>query len=189
MRFLRVAALAATISCLFGSAARADELLHEVSKCRGVADSLARLTCYDRLKIGTPAVASQPVPGASSPVTMTSYDLRLQPKDYRKEVFNERVELVPTLHNATKKTVIGVVLALTITDAFGDTIVDGSSKLDIRIPPGQTVESETFYFWDDNPFINNEVYDKLSGPVGTGAAKASAKVTRAVYSDGSSESF
>ena len=78
---------------------------------------------------------------------------------------------------------------MTITDAFGEKVVDGEGKLDIKIPPGKSVESDTFYMWEDNPFISGEPYDKLQGPVSTGTAKATMLVTKTIYSDGSSESF
>ncbi|MGO7535935.1 hypothetical protein ELH26_36890 [Rhizobium leguminosarum] len=90
-----------------------------------------------------------------------------QNKDYQRQVFNSRVELVPTFKNTSKKTVVAIAHTLTVTDAFGDKIVDGESKLDLKIPPGKTVESESFYLWEDNQFIQVEPYDKLTGPVST----------------------
>ena len=97
--------------------------------------------------------------------------------------------MIPTFKNTSKKTVVAIAHTLSVTDAFGDKIVDGESKLDIKIPPGKTVESDTFYMWEDNQFMQGEPYDKLSGPVSTGTAKAKLEVTKVIYSDGTSESF
>ena len=51
------------------------------------------------------------------------------------------------------------------------------------------MESESFYYWDDNPFIPNEPYDRLNGAVNTGVAKAEMVVSKAVFSDGTSENY
>ncbi|ULJ72985.1 hypothetical protein [Rhizobium gallicum] len=122
-------------------------------------------------------------------VELVSAKMRVQNKNYERQIFSDRVELVPTFKNTSKKTVVAIAHTLTITDPFGDKIVDGESKLDIKIPPGNTAESESFYFWEDNQFIQGESYDKLTGPVSTGTAKATLNVTKVIYSDETSESF
>ncbi|WP_261336964.1 hypothetical protein [Rhizobium leguminosarum] len=43
--------------------------------------------------------------------------------------------------------------------------------------------------WEDNQFIQGEPYDKLTGPVSTGTAKAALIVTKVIYFDGTSEGF
>ncbi|NKK37641.1 hypothetical protein GFL72_23865 [Rhizobium leguminosarum bv. viciae] len=175
------------------SASYAD-LISDVRSCKGESDSLKRLTCFDAIVIPGPAEAStEPTTPSNTrskaQVETVSAKMRVQNKDYQRQVFNARVELVPTFKNTSEKTVVAIAHTLTVTDAFGDKIVDGESKLDIKIPPGKTAVSETFYFWDDNPFIQGEPYDKLTGPVSTGTAKATLIVTKVIYSDGTSESF
>lgn len=36
-----------------------------------------------------------------------------------------------------------------LTDVFGEKVVDGLSKLDIKIAPGKTAESDSYYLWED----------------------------------------
>ncbi len=120
---------------------------------------------------------------------MTKVVLRTQGKDLDKRVYSPRVEAIPTFKNVSKKTVVAIEHTLIIADAFGEKVIDGTSKLDIKIPPGKTVQSETFYYWEDNQFISSEPYDRLYGPVGTGVAKATIAVTKAVFSDGSVETY
>ncbi|AUW46841.1 hypothetical protein [Rhizobium leguminosarum] len=179
--------------CLTASASYAD-LISDVRSCKAESDSLKRLTCFDAIAVPGPAEASTgptapPNPLSKAPVESVSAKMRVQNKDYQRQIYHSRVELAPTFKNTSKKTVVAIAHTLTVTDAFGDKIVDGESKLDIKIPPGKTAASETFYFWDDNPFIQGEPYDKLTGPVSTGTAKATLLVTKVIYSDGSSESF
>lgn len=160
----------------------------EIAKCRNVRDSLARLTCYDNITLENKVAAPVPA-GNSSPVVLESAEMRIQQKDYKKSVYGPRVELVPTFKNNSSKTVVALNHTLTIRDAFGDVIVENSDKLDIRIAPGKSVRSEMYYFWDDNPYIQGEPFDRLSGPVTTGTAKASSVVTSVVYADGTIERY
>lgn len=185
--------------CLTAGTSHAD-LVGDVRACKTESDSLKRLTCFDAITMPnsgdeatgatTPASAAAPVsPTSKSTVELTSAKLRVQNKNYQRQIFTDRVELVPTFKNSSKKTVVAIAHTLSITDAFGDEIVEGESKLDIKIPPGKTVESESIYFWEDNQFIQGEPYDKLTGPVSTGTAKATLNVTKVVYGDGTSENF
>ena len=60
-------------------------------------------------------------------------------------------------------------------------------NLDIRIPPYTTVQSDIFYFWDDNPFIGREAYDRLQGPVTSVAYKVGDVEQKVIFGDGTSE--
>lgn len=185
----------ALVCCLTASATQAD-LLADLRSCKAESDSLKRLTCFDAIAVsGSEESAALPpatgVSGTSAAATveLVNAKMRVQGKNYQSRIFNDRVELVPSFKNNSKKTVVAIAHTLSIIDAFGDKIVDGESKLDIKIPPGKTVVSETFYTWEDNPFIKGEPYDRLTGPISTGTAKATLNVTKVIYSDGTSESF
>lgn len=169
------------------------DLASEFAACKAETDSLKRLTCFDA--ISSAGGASAAISGGSkakldsSPIELTKATLRVQEKDFQRQVFNRRVELHPTFKNGSKKTLVAVEHTLQIHDAFGALIVNITSQLDIKIGPGKTAESDTFYLWEDNPFISDEPFDKLQGPVSTGVAKATLQVTKAVFSDGSVESY
>lgn len=167
-------------------------LAEDVTACKSEVDSLKRLSCFDAIRVEpTAGVVKIDAPDtkAASPITLVKAKLSLQERDIRKQIYSRQIELVPTFKNDTKKTVVALEHTMTITDAFGDKIVDGRSRLDIKIPPGKTVESDLFYSWEDNQFINNEPFDKLLGPVSTGVAKSTLVVTRAVFSDGTNEAY
>lgn len=164
----------------------------DVLKCRIESDSLKRLTCYDAIQTtenNDNKLTSEPGAASTANIVTTDITLRRQGKDYKKQVYNSRIEAIPTFKNNTKKTLVAVELTMSITDAFGEKIVDGKDKLDIKIAPGKSQQSKMFFYWEDNPFIPNEPYDKLSGPVDTGVAKAEMKVIKAVFSDGTVEEY
>ncbi|MCA0000916.1 MULTISPECIES: hypothetical protein [unclassified Mesorhizobium] len=175
--------LSANLACADPSA--------DIVSCRSMADSLARLTCYDRIDIGE-AKPSTPSPAASaspSPVSMVSAKLSLQGKNWERNVYNPRIELRLRFKNSSSKLVVAIGHSVVIRDAFGDTIVNQDGKLDITIPPNKAVDSESFYYWEDNPFISNEPFDKMVGAVQEDTAKVDVRVTRIVYKDGSIENF
>ncbi|MDJ1632245.1 hypothetical protein [Rhizobium rhizogenes] len=157
----------------------------DIQSCKSESDTAKRLACFD-------AVASRQadVPEKKeAPIKLAKASLRLVQADPRKRIYSSRIELIPTFTNETKKTVVALEHTVVVTDAFGDKIIDGQSRLDIKIPPGKTVESTMIYTWEDNEFIKDQPFDKLQGPVSTGVAKAVLEVKRAVFSDGSTESY
>jgi hypothetical protein len=154
----------------------------QLDACRQEQDTTKRLACYDAIGKQDQAESEK----NTGDVTFVSAKLRVQEQDYDKEVFNSRVELHPTFRNGSKKTVIGIEHHFEITDAFGDVIVQGTDKLNVRIAAGKTASSGQFYFWQDNPFINNEAYDKLIGPVTNGTAKVTDTISKVIFADGSS---
>ena len=171
----------------------------DMKTCRSETDSLKRLTCYDAITTGgenasadnqTSAVAPKADEvKAGSLITPAKLKLEVRQRDFRRQILNDQVVLVPTLRNGTKKTIVAVEFSMTINDAFGEKVVDQIARLDIKIAPGKTVESDSIFYRQNNPFISDEIYDKLVGPVSTGVAKASLDVKKAVFSDGTSESY
>lgn len=186
MRYLIIAVALA----LWAGEAAAD-LASDFQACKSETDSLKRLTCFDAISTDGSTVAARPAGQTKSPapIKLAKATLRLQERDLSKMVFSSRVELIPTFKNETKKTVVAIEHTIIVTDAFGDKIIDGQSKLDIKIPPGDTIQSELYYSWEDNQFIQNEPFDKLLGPIKTGVAKAFLTVTKAVFSDGTTETY
>lgn len=147
------------IFCLTDRMTQAD-LLADIRSCKVENDLLKQLTCFDAIVVSgsenvAPGLAAS---GTTSGVTKATVELitakiRVQRKNFERRIFSDRVELLPSFKNTSKKTVVAIAHTLSVTDAFGDKIVDGDSKLDIKIPPGKTVESETFYMWENNEFF------------------------------------
>ena len=192
---LKCPLLAAAALFVLGTVGAGAETVSAFATCRTEQDSLKRLTCYDAIDLSGDethldiAGVKPETKTATSLIVMSSAKLRVQAQDFDRDVMSDRVELRPSFTNNTGKTVVAIAHTTVITDAFGDKIIDGAGKLDIQIPPGKTVESGSFYFWEDNPFIQGEPFDQLQGPISVGTAKAVLVVTKAIYSDGTSESF
>lgn len=153
-------------------------------------DSLARLTCYDKIEVGGANAPALPAAStSSSPASLVRAKLSVQGKDYKRNVFNPRIELQLRFKNSSSKAVVALGHTVVIRDAFGDVVVDQNGKLDITIPPNKEADSPSFYFWEDNSFISNEPFDKMVGAVQENTAKTEIEVTRIVYKDGTIEDF
>lgn len=153
-------------------------------------DSLARLTCYDAISAGKVDLAiAAPAAASASPIALVKSRLSLQEKDFQLSVFNPRIELRLSFNNSSEKAVVALAHTLVVRDAFGDTIVSQNGKLDITIPPHKTAESQSFYYWEDNPFIPDQPFDNMIGPVNERTATVEIKVTKVVFKDGTIETF
>jgi hypothetical protein len=73
------------------TAANAD-ILTDFRACRAEPDSAKRLTCFDSVTL--PDMTRASVHPATSPITITKAELRLQDVDYMKGIFRRRLELV-----------------------------------------------------------------------------------------------
>lgn len=173
--------------------------------CRDIQEDGLRLACHD--KLNGRAVRSSSVINVSKPVAAAtqksepSRQVTLQPgnkveavsavlshqgKDLELDVYQERIELRLAFRNSWNEEVVGVSHKIEISNAFGDVIHRGKAKLDIKIPAGQTKQSDIFYFYEDNPFISGEPYDKMLGPVTNGTYKVNVTVEQVVFASGKS---
>lgn len=133
-----------------------------------------------------PAAPTAAKQSSSAPVMFISGKLSRVFKNYENEDFSDRIRLHLTFRNTQPKTVVGISHTFTISNAFGEVLKTGKDNLDIRIGPNQTLESPMFYYWDDNPFIDDEVYDTLVGPLNNETYKINDVINRVIYSDGTS---
>ncbi|RWF63265.1 hypothetical protein [Mesorhizobium sp.] len=159
--------------------------LQNIENCRQLTDGVDRLACYDALQ---PILAPSEDHG-ESPVKVASSRFDIQQRDMRRSIYNPRIELHLSFANYSTKRVKAVALAIIINDAFGDTILTTEGKLDLNIRPGGSDVSPSFFFWDDNEFMNDDEFSKLIGPVSAGTAKTDVTVRRVVYQDGSIENY
>lgn len=185
MRKLTAACFAAAAVAAMIAPASAQTL----AECRAVTDSLARLTCYDKIPLDGAEAVEAAIPDKPATVSLVSADLKHEGKNYDRDIFSPRITLRPTYHNDSDKTVVGIRHRIIVKDAFGEAVIDSVDNLDIRIPPGKTVKSEMFYVWEDNQFIPRQPYDRLLGPVTNGTAKAESIVKTVIYEDGTSDNF
>lgn len=165
----------------------------DLARCRTELDNLKRLVCYDSIvnTQDTTVASAKDDKSKSSSVRIEVLDSRIliQEENTRKQIYRPRIVLYPSFKNNTDKTVVAIEHTILIKDAFEDTLIDTVSKLDIKIEPNQISNNRINYWWEDNKFIHAEAFDRLVGPVSTGAAKVLITVKRAIFADGSSEIY
>ena len=91
--------------------------------------------------------------------------------------------------NNSKKTLTGLVYETTFLDSFGDVLYKTTMKDQLKIPPGKTNRMSSFWYWEDNEFIDGQPYDKLQSAAGAGTIKVKVKIKKAVFEDGTVVNF
>lgn len=172
----------------------------DATMCLVVPDSSARLACYDNVygyraqPAPAPATQTAYTPPAAPrdpaiPVAAASQRLAFKSEDYSDNVLNDRVELYFSYANNTSKTVTGIRHKFTVTDAFGDVLVQSLHNLNMRLLPNSTEESSTYLVWEDNPFISNQPFDKLRGPLANNTYKIKDEIMTVIYEDGTTQNL
>ena len=94
------------------------------------------------------------------------------------------VRFMPIFLNSTGKTIVGFKFRSEFKSAFGEEVFafDGESSEKISADTPST--ASTFYFFEDNQFIENEPYDKLKIFESAGTGSISTKVTAVVFEGG-----
>jgi len=62
-------------------------------------------------------------------------------------------------------------------------------KDQLKILPGKTNKMSSFWYWEDNEFIDGQPYDKLQSAAGAGTIKVKVKIKKAVFEDGTIVNF
>jgi len=91
--------------------------------------------------------------------------------------------------NNSKKTLTGLVYETTFLDSFGDVLYKTTMKDQLKILPGKTNKMSSFWYWEDNEFIDGQPYDKLQSAAGAGTIKVKVKIKKAVFEDGTIVNF
>lgn len=91
--------------------------------------------------------------------------------------------------NNSKKTLTGLIYETTFLDSFGDVLYKTTMKDQLKVTPGQRNRMDTFWYWEDNEFIDGEPYDKLQPAAGAGTIKIKIKLKKAVFQDGTVINF
>lgn len=73
----------------------------------------------------------------------------------------ESIRFIPKLKNKSDTAIVGVRFTASFRSAFGDEIFKFNGDMNERIAPGASSTAKVFYVFEDNPFISDEVYDKL----------------------------
>jgi F0F1-type ATP synthase membrane subunit c/vacuolar-type H+-ATPase subunit K len=132
-----------------------------------------------------PSSAVQPEPSYdfSRTIEAVSVEGVVRPKDIDLSRFSSSVVISPVLRNLTRKTVVGIKGRVIILDGFGTEVGWFGFKDTDKLLPGE--ETGGGYSFEDNPFIADEQFDKLSPPISGGTAKYRVLITEVAFDDGS----
>ena len=94
------------------------------------------------------------------------------------------VRFMPIFLNSTGKTIVGFKFRSVFKSAFDEEVFTFDGESSERTAPDSASTASTFYFFEDNQFIENEPYDKLKIFESAGTGSISTKVTAVVFDGG-----
>lgn len=118
----------------------------------------------------------------SSSIAMTELAPFFQP--FAGEYDQNSMRFMPIFKNETGKVVVGFRFKASFVSAFGDEIFSFDGESSERVGTSKSSTAETYYFFEDNPFIANEPYDKLKIFQAAGTGRVTTKVTAVVFDGG-----
>ena len=94
------------------------------------------------------------------------------------------IRFMPIFKNLTGKIIVGFKFHAVFKSAFGDEIFAFDGESSERVVPDGMSTAASFYFFEDNQFINDEPFDRLQifEAAGTGTIKTA--VAAVVFDDG-----
>lgn len=98
--------------------------------------------------------------------------------------FSDIVALYLHYKNNTTKKVIGVSVYVSITNPFGKVVFEHTYDDEVVIEPLERMKNDTYWYFEDNPFISDEIYDRLWQIAQNGTAKIKTKVMKVIFEDG-----
>ena len=97
--------------------------------------------------------------------------------------YNSHVRAFFQFRNNSDRKVVAVKYKFSLVDAFDEILYESIIKDDIIIESKQTNKMDTYYYWEDT-FEDNDVYDKIIGPVNSDNLRAKIKFILVVFDNG-----
>jgi hypothetical protein len=98
--------------------------------------------------------------------------------------YSDAVKLHLHYKNNTNKRVIGISVYVAIVNPFGKTVLEKTYEDEVTVEPLERQTNNTFWYFSDNPFINDEAYDRLWQMAQKGTAKITTKILKVIFEDG-----
>jgi hypothetical protein len=102
----------------------------------------------------------------------------------KSEYEQKEVRLYLHYQNNTDKKIIGVVVKVNILNPFGKSVLNNTFNDEIVLEPNERIRNDTYWIFKDNPFIDDEPYDRMWQMAENGTAKINAQVLKVVFDDG-----
>lgn len=99
--------------------------------------------------------------------------------------YRDAVTMSIQYKSKTSKRIIGIVTRITATNAFGKTVMSELFEDEVAVEPGQISSGDQYWHWQNNPFINNEPYDRMWQSVQNDTLRTKSQVIKVIFDDGS----
>lgn len=102
---------------------------------------------------------------------------------HKTEFDRNSIRYMPLFKNNSNKTIIGIKFKVDFKNAFGDSILSEpfSGTTEQTIEPNSKSNARMFYNFLDNPFMSNQVYDKLLPSLIGGTLVDEVSVEKVIY--------
>ena len=116
---------------------------------------------------------------AEEAVEVWDKSLTLQEVNYQ-----DSVALFLHYKNNTNKKIIGLSVHVNILNPFGKSVSERTYDDETVLEPGQTLKNDTYWHYNDNPFISGEPYDLMWQIAKNGTAVIKTKIRKVIFADG-----
>ena len=100
-----------------------------------------------------------------------------------KKPYNAHVRGFFKFQNNSDRKVVAIKYKFALVDAFDEILYESIVKDNVIIDPGYTNNMDTYYYWEDT-FSNDDVYDKIIGPVSSNNLKRKINLIMIVFDNG-----
>lgn len=104
--------------------------------------------------------------------------------NHRELNYSDAVTMAIQYRNKTTKRIIGIVVRVTATNAFGKPVLSNLFEDEVVIEPGKLSSKDQYWHWKNNPYIQNEPYDLMAIPVQNDTIKTKANIIKVIFADG-----
>lgn len=101
----------------------------------------------------------------------------------------EHIRVYFTVRNLSEREILGIEFATRYMNVFGDTLHEGKIVLEGSIEPFATNPQTTYWYLENNPYISDQPYNRISSSASAGTLRISIAVTRIAFEDGEVKSF
>ena len=97
--------------------------------------------------------------------------------------YNAHVRGFFQFQNNSDKKVVAIQYKFALVDAFDEILYESIVKDNIIIKAGERNSLESYYYWEDS-FENNDIYDKIIAPVTSNNLRAKIKILMIAFDNG-----
>lgn len=123
---------------------------------------------------------------ADSYIKLYTYNINALDKDYRRDSipYSAHIRFSLQYYNVSGHAISGVQSKIEFLDSFNDVLHTIDVKDECAINPGEIGSSSMYWYFEENPFITNDPYDKLLTAVISKTIKIKFNATKISFANG-----